>query len=202
MPQFRGSDGFGADFERAGYGEWGKKMQDDLSDAVAFFVDKHMIDSSRVCIVGGSYGGYAALAGGAFTPDLYKCVVSIAGISDLDSFKHWLTLERGKSSATIEYWKRQIGGGDYSSIGAKAVSPEKFADRFEAATLLLHGTDDSTVTIDQSREMYKALKHAGKKVEFVELKNEDHHLSHGDTRLKAIQATVKFVNQYIGGRSS
>ena len=198
MPQFRGSDGFGAEFENAGHGEWGKKMQDDLSDAVKFFYDKKMIDPKRVCIVGGSYGGYAALAGGAFTPTLYKCVVSIAGVSDLNSFEHWVSEERGKSSASVSYWKRQIGGGDYSRIGAKAMSPVNSADLFQAATLLLHGRNDNVVPYSQSQEMYKALKRAHKKVEFVELKGEDHHLSFGETRLATLEAIVKFVNDNIG----
>src|SRR5690606_351827 len=80
QPQYRGSSGFGRQHVLAGHGEWGKKMQDDLPDAIAALSDTGLIDPTRVCIVGASYGGYAALAGGAFTPELYKCVVSINGI--------------------------------------------------------------------------------------------------------------------------
>src|SRR4029077_2261187 len=83
QPNFRGSDGFGRKFAESGYGEWGRKMQDDLTDAVKALVNLGTVDPARVCIVGASYGGYAALAGAALTPDVYKCAVSISGISDL-----------------------------------------------------------------------------------------------------------------------
>lgn len=83
QPQFRGSSGFGRAHARAGYGQWGKLMQHDVSDAVAWATKEGMIDPSRVCIVGASYGGYAALAGLTLTPELYRCAVSVAGVSDL-----------------------------------------------------------------------------------------------------------------------
>ena len=83
QPQFRGSTGFGADHQAAGDGEWGRKMQDDLDDGVAFLVGQEIVDPERICIVGSSYGGYAALAAGAFSPDLYSCHVSINGVSDI-----------------------------------------------------------------------------------------------------------------------
>jgi dipeptidyl aminopeptidase/acylaminoacyl peptidase len=84
QPQFRGSTGFGLDHRAAGKGEWGRKMQSDLSDGIAALVEKGYVDPARVCIVGMSYGGYAALAGGAFQPDLWRCVVSINGVADLN----------------------------------------------------------------------------------------------------------------------
>jgi dipeptidyl aminopeptidase/acylaminoacyl peptidase len=83
QPNFRGSTGYGAAFLRAGYGEWGRKMQSDISDGLAFLVDAGIADPGRACIVGASYGGYAALAGVTLQKGLYRCAVSVAGISDL-----------------------------------------------------------------------------------------------------------------------
>lgn len=196
-PQFRGSSGFGAEHERAGAGEWGRKMQSDVSEAVQFFVGKGMVDPKRVCIVGGSYGGYAALAGGAFTPELYKCIVSINGISDLHSFRAWISREAGRSSGALAYWDRQIGGEAYSKDIARERSPAEFAEKFQAPVLLIHGKDDEVVDIRQSEIMEKALKKAKKDVTFVELKGDDHWLSLGTTRLQTLKATVEFINKNI-----
>jgi len=197
MPQFRGSSGLGLDHRMAGYGEWGRKMQDDLSDAVRFFDEKGMIDAERVCIVGGSYGGYAALAGGAFSPELYKCVVSINGIGNLQPFRNWVRTEQGRSSESLAYWEMQIGSDDYSAEDARARSPELAADSFSAPVLLIHSKSDEIVPFSQSRRMYRALEKAGKDVEFVELDGDDHYLSFGETRTKALQATVRFVEENI-----
>ncbi len=197
MPQFRGSSGLGRDHRVAGYGEWGRKMQDDLSDAVRFFGEKGMIDPERVCIVGGSYGGYAALAGGAFSPDLYKCVVSINGIGNLQRFRNWIREEQGRSSEALAYWEMQIGRDDYSPDDARARSPELAADSFSAPVLLIHSESDEIVPISQSEQMYKALKKAGKNVEFVELDGDDHYLSFGETRTKALQATLRFIEENL-----
>jgi dipeptidyl aminopeptidase/acylaminoacyl peptidase len=198
-PQFRGSSGFGAEHELAGRGEWGKKMQDDLSDALNFLVGKGIVDPKRVCIVGSSYGGYAALAGGAYTPELYKCVVAINGVTELHAFKSWVAEERGRSSSSVEYWEDQFGGEEYTKAGAREASPAASAETFTAPVLLIHGKNDKVVPISQSELMYKALKKAKKSVEIIKLDGEDHHLSEGATRLQTLDASIKFVNQYIGG---
>src|SRR5262249_34265217 len=83
QPNFRGSGGYGKAFAEAGHRQWGRRMQDDVTDGVKALIADGTADPSRICIVGASYGGYAALAGGAFTPDLYKCVIAIAGVSDI-----------------------------------------------------------------------------------------------------------------------
>lgn len=198
QPQFRGSDGFGLEHEKAGHGEWGKKMQDDLTDAVNFFVKKGTIDPNRICIVGASYGGYAALAGGAFTPDLYKCVVSIAGIGDLKSMLAWDKSEHGKDSWIVTYMEQQFTNGEADTQAMAAVSPEGFAENFKAPVLLIHGVEDKRVPFKQSEQMNKALKKAKKPVTLIELKGEDHHLSNSETRLQTLEEMVKFVNTYIG----
>ncbi|MCJ7591997.1 MAG: alpha/beta fold hydrolase [Woeseiaceae bacterium] len=197
MPQFRGSSGLGSSHQTAGYGEWGRKMQDDLSDAVRFFEEKGIIDPDRVCIVGGSYGGYAALAGGAFSPKLFKCVVSINGIGDLERFRNWVRAERGRASEALAYWEMQIGRDDYSPEDARARSPEFAADNYLAPVLLIHSKSDEIVPISQSERMYRALERAGKEVEFIQLDGDDHYLSFGETRTQALKATLRFIEENL-----
>lgn len=197
MPQFRGSSGLGSDHKTAGHGEWGRKMQDDLSDAVRFFDEKGIIDPDRVCIVGGSYGGYAALAGGAFSPELYKCVVSINGIGNLERFRNWVRRERGRSSEALAYWDMQIGRDHYSPEDARTRSPEFSADNFLAPVLLIHSQSDEIVPVSQSERMHRALERAGKEVEFIQLDGDDHYLSSGETRTQALKATIRFIEENL-----
>lgn len=197
QPQFRGSDGFGQSHIKAGHGEWGKKMQDDLTDAVNFFSSKGYIDSKRVCIVGGSYGGYAALAGGAFTPEIYRCVVSINGVSNLNDMLYWSKSKAGKDSWIVDYWKTQFADGNADKKTLNAISPEQFADRFIAPTLLIHAEDDKRVPFTQSADMYSSLKSNKKSVELIKLKGDNHHLLESETRLQALEATVNFVNKHL-----
>lgn len=196
QPQFRGSVGFGLKHQAAGYGEWGRKALHDLDDAIGFFVEQNLIDPKRVCIVGASYGGYSALAAGAFSSDLYKCVVSINGIGNLPDMLARTRDESGRKSTALAYWEAQIMGfGEKDDSVAKQRSPQLAAANFTAPVLLIHSQKDETVHPRQSITMYRALKDAGKKVERLELADEDHYLSKGATRLQAIQAIVDFVNK-------
>ncbi len=188
---FRGSAGFGPALLEAGYGQWGRKMQTDLSDGVADLAGKGVIDPKRVCIVGGSYGGYAALAGPTLDPGVYRCAVSVAGVADL---RRQVIFSREHGGMIAErYWTRFMGAEDPGDPVLSKYSPVKLADAANIPILLIHGTDDTVVPIDQSREMADALKHAGKPVEFVELKSDDHWLSRGATRLQMLQATMAFL---------
>lgn len=197
QPQYRGSEGFGQEHAVAGFGEWGGKMQDDLTDTLKFFVGNGMVDPDRVCIVGSSYGGYAALAGGAFTPDLYRCVVAINGIGNLKDFLAWVREERGRSSGVLAYWKMQIGGKEYTPEESISRSPELNAEHFKAPTLLIYSSDDENVPPIQSKRMAKVLHKKGRSVETVELEGDDHYMSESATRLKALQATIEFVNKHL-----
>lgn len=197
QPQFRGSSGFGRAHAVAGYGEWGQKMQDDLTDAVKFFADKGFINPEKVCIVGASYGGYAALAGGAFTPDIYKCVVSINGIGHIGDMLYWDKQQNGKDSWIVTYMEKQFGKGDIDKAKLAKISPEEFASSFKAPVLLIHSEDDKRVPFSQSKSMYSALKSKNKSVELIELEGDNHYLLESKTRLQALEATVKFVNQHL-----
>jgi dipeptidyl aminopeptidase/acylaminoacyl peptidase len=195
QPQFRGSTGFGDAFRRAGYRQWGGLMQDDVTDGVRHFIADGTADPTRICIVGASYGGYAALAGGAFTPDVYACVASIAGVSDLPTMLVDSKRSHGEDSDTIAYWKDHIGSPSNPEVAAK--SPARFAANFRVPVLLLHGVDDSVVPIAQSERMAKALERVGKPVTFIKLPGEDHWLSRGETRLQVLQELEKFLAQYL-----
>ena len=189
---YRGSDGFGWDFLAAGFGEWGRRMQTDLSDGVRWLATQGLIDPARVCIVGGSYGGYAALAGAALDPGVYRCAVAVAGVSDprgfLDRDK---ALEGAQGAFEQRYWLRYMG--PYERLGD--ISPASHADKVTIPILLIHGKDDTVVPYDQSVEMADALRRAGKPVDFVTLNHEDHWLSHGDTRLQMLQAVDAFLEK-------
>ncbi len=197
QPNFRGSDGFGKDFRDAGRGEWGRKMQDDVTDGVKALIKAGIADPERVCIVGASYGGYSALAGGAFTPDLYKCVVAIAPVTDLTAFLKDRKYEYGSNHPVISYWSDLIGDSEEERQKIKQISPVNSAEAFNAPVLLIHGKDDEVVPLDQSTAMERALKKAGKDVKLVKLKGEDHYLSVGDTRLETLKLMDAFVREHL-----
>ncbi|MFD1217294.1 alpha/beta hydrolase family protein [Microbulbifer celer] len=197
QPQFRGSSGFGLDHELAGRGEWGGKMQDDVTDSVNVLVKQGIIDPERVCIVGASYGGYAALAGGAFTPDLYRCVVSINGVADLEEMLKYEEREYGDDHWVVAYWQNNYAKGEVTDELLNAVSPALHAENFQAPVLLIHGEDDQNVPFRQSKIMYKKLRRADKAVELLELEGETHNLMRGETRLQTVEAMVSFVDKYL-----
>ena len=191
QPNFRGSS-VTMSHTSAGFGEWGRKMQTDLSDGVRYLVKQGMVDPQRVCIVGASYGGYAALAGVTLDPGVYRCAVSVAGISDL---KHMLQ-ESSSDSSERRFWDRYMGVTGPSDPVLQQISPIKHVDAINVPVLLIHGRDDTVVTFDQSRDMYDAMKHAGKDVQMVTLKKEDHWLSRSETRLEMLQASVGFLRTH------
>jgi pimeloyl-ACP methyl ester carboxylesterase len=197
QPNFRGSEGFGQAFEDAGDGEWGGEMQDDITDGINALVTAGMIDPDRVCIVGSSYGGYAALAGAVFTPELYKCVIAIAPVSDLNRMLRDERRDRGRHHWVISYWERAMADGDARQSKLRSISPVRFAENVTAPILLLHGDDDTVVPYSQSSVMKRALEQAGKQVELVKLKGEDHWLSVADTRLQTLREIDRFIAQHL-----
>lgn len=171
-PNFRGSSGYGRAFAEAGYGEWGGKMQDDLSDAVAHLASTGVADPQRVCIMGFSYGGYAALAGAAFTPDMYRCAISIAGVSDLiEQSRHVI---REGDDDEDDYIRRSIGDPRADRERLTARSPALHAADIHIPVLLLHGDQDWIVPVEHSRRMERALRRAGRDVRYVEVEGEGH----------------------------
>ena len=177
QPQFRGSGGFGRSFQEAGRREWGQRMQDDVTDGVRALIAADRVDPQRICIVGASYGGYVALAGAAFTPDLYQCAVSIAGVSDLELTLRAEAADVGSRSAVFDYWTRSIGDPSADKEMLERFSPRRHAEEVRVPILLIHGEDDEIVPIAQSEAMRIALRDADKDVRFVRLAESGHSYS-------------------------
>ena len=192
QPNFRGSTSGSDAFRMAGYGEWGRKMQSDISDGLAELVRQGIVDPKRVCIIGGSYGGYAALAGVTLQKGFYRCSVSYAGIGDVSRLISTDLRESGNDQMLIRVFRKELGSGR----DLQQVSPIKFVDRTDAPVLLIHGADDTVVPLAQSSAMAGALKRAGKPVEFIKLTGEDHWLSTSETRLQMLKASVEFVEKH------
>ena len=173
QPNFRGSSGYGRKYAQAGYGQWGGKMDDDITDGVLQLIKSGQVDKDRICIFGASFGGYAALYGGARTPELYKCVASFAGVADLNALVNWEHGAKGHEGR-YHYAARSIG--DPSREGARltAASPVTYAVGYKPPVLLIHGADDESVPVAQSRMMQAALSKAGKDVRLVVYPHEGH----------------------------
>ena len=188
QPNYRGSTGFGDDFRKKGDGEWGLKMQDDLNDAVTELAKRGIADPKRVCMVGGSYGGYAAMRAAQRDGALYRCAVSFAGVSDLGHL--------------ARYDSRSLYGRTYKAALKRkapdfpAVSPINFPEQFSAPLLLVHGKKDLRVPVKQSREMAEKLKKSGKTVRYVEQPLGDHNLSREADRLQFLQELEAFLKQH------
>jgi dipeptidyl aminopeptidase/acylaminoacyl peptidase len=193
---YRGSEGFGRPFLEAGFGEWGRKMQTDLSDGVRYLTARGTIDSKRVCIVGASYGGYAALAGATLDPGVYRCAVDVSGPAELARFINWGKAKAGDDGvAGQRYWMRYMGVSTLNDPHLADISPADQAAKSTIPVLIIHGKDDTVVPFEQSQMMADALAKAGKPYQLVVLKHEDHWLSSGDTRLQMLQATMDFLQK-------
>jgi len=177
---------------RAGFGQWGLKMQTDISDGFAELVKRGIVDPKRACIMGASYGGYAALAGVTLQHGLYRCSVDVAGISDIGELFSSEYNGRGREGMLRRSLDEELG----PRSGWSAVSPRNFAARADAPILLIHGRDDTVVPFRQTDQMADALKDAGKTYKFVVLKHEDHWLSSADTRLQMLQEALEWVQKY------
>jgi dipeptidyl aminopeptidase/acylaminoacyl peptidase len=192
QPNFRGSTNRDDAFRRSGYGEWGRKMQTDISDGLADLARKGIVDPKRACIMGASYGGFAALAGVTLQQGLYRCAVAVAPVSDLGDLYQTRTAESGDSRMTWRSLRESLG----QPSTFAAVSPRRHAAQADAPILLIHGKDDTVVDFQQSTAMASALRAAGKPHELVVLREEDHWLSRSATRKQMLEATLRFVQQH------
>jgi dipeptidyl aminopeptidase/acylaminoacyl peptidase len=196
QPQFRGSTGFGKAFEEAGFRELGGRMQDDVTDGIEALAKQGIIEPRSVCIVGAGYGGFSALVGAAFTPDRYRCAVSISGISDLR------TLSRDQVPALHRYisnaqsfWAKRIGVPDDPALGAR--SPISAVDRISVPILLIYGENDTIVPHSQSEEMAKALRKHGKAVTVVTLEDENDWQARSESRTRVLTALDAFLRENL-----
>lgn len=192
-PQFRGSTGFGRAFEEAGRKEWGGKIQTDLLDGIAYLAGQGVIDPSRVCIVGSTFGGYAALAGATLHPDAYRCAASINGISDLPSVLGETVERAGRDSGALRYWKQVMGDSAADGPLLEATSPARQVTDATPPVLLIVSDKDTTVNPAQSVRMRTALEEAGRPVKYVTLENDDHYLFTSAARTKMLEVVGDFL---------
>jgi dipeptidyl aminopeptidase/acylaminoacyl peptidase len=188
---YRGSTGYGYEWFDSGRKGWGDGvMQTDVEDGATALVKNGIVDPRRICIMGGSYGGYAALAGATLTPDLYACAVSVNGVSDPeDMLKE--AQKGGRHSMVAEWWSSSMGADDMDHL--RKISPIRHADVVHVPILLLHGVDDTVVPVEQTRSMNAKLVRAKKNVRYVELKGDDHWLSSASTRTQVLQEIETFL---------
>lgn len=197
QPQFRGSTGFGKAHWEAGLGEWGRGMQDDLTDAVAFLSKAGVSDPERVCIVGASYGGYAALAGAAFTPKLYRCAASINGVSDLTSMMDYERDEHGDNHWVVDHFSRSMARDYFTPERIAAYSPANFATEVQMPVLLIHGEDDKVVPLQQAELMRDRLEKAGKPVAFQKIGDTGHNLGTPEAERQMLESLLAFLDEHL-----
>lgn len=193
-PNYRGSGGYGLGFETAGYRHWGDTMQDDLADAVNWAIKQGVADPARVCIVGASYGGYAALMSVERFPDMYKCAVGYDGVYDLPMLKTRKSdIARFAAGRAME---DSFLGDDHKQL--VAFSPAFHADRIKAAVFLLHGGRDERAPVAGYEEMVHAIRKHGTPLETLYERNEGHGFYKPAHRAKAWTDILAFLNKYIG----
>lgn len=188
-PNFRGSEGYGFEFAQSQMRSWGLSMQDDLSDAAKWLADKNIALKEKICIVGASYGGYAAAMAAVKTPDLFQCAISFAGVTDLKKL-----VSNSRRYLNSKFVKNQIGD---DSDDLEKRSPAYNANKMNIPMLFIHGEDDRVVDVNHSRAMVKALQDLNKSVEYIELKNGDHYLSIQRNRHITFNAMDAFLKQYL-----
>jgi prolyl oligopeptidase PreP (S9A serine peptidase family) len=195
---FRGSSGYGRAWTEAGYQEWGGRMQDDLTDGIGALFAAGRADRARICIVGASYGGYAALYGGAVQPDLYRCVVSIAGVADLPSLLAHERDAKGPQSGEFEYARAVIGDPVTDHDRLSRTSPLTYAASYRPAVLLLHGERDRSVPLSQSKAMAAALAAAGHPARLIVMPGEGHADWSPAHEAEALGAITDFLKTNLG----
>jgi dipeptidyl aminopeptidase/acylaminoacyl peptidase len=188
-PNFRGSTGYGYEFAQSQMKGWGLTMQDDLTDAANWLVDQKIAKPDSMCIVGASYGGYAAAMAAVKTPDLFKCAISFAGVTNLKRLVY-----RSRRYTNSKFVKNQIGD---DSDDLEARSPFYQAKKVKIPMLFLHGEDDRVVDVEQSRMMVDELQDLDKSVEYVEFENGDHYLSIQRNRHAAFKAMDVFLKKHL-----
>jgi dipeptidyl aminopeptidase/acylaminoacyl peptidase len=194
---YRGSTGYGKAFVNAGDREWGAKMHDDLIDAVGYVVEQGWADRDRIAIYGGSYGGYAALVGAAFTPDLFRCAVDIVGPSNLQTLLE--TIPPYWAPAKAQLYKR-VGNPETDREFLWSRSPLSRARDIRIPLLIAQGANDPRVKQAESEQIVAALAEAGIDYEYMLFPDEGHGFAKPANRIKFYAAAERFLAKYLGGR--
>ncbi|WP_416878512.1 alpha/beta hydrolase family protein [Litorimonas sp.] len=190
---FRGSEGFGQAFEKAGRENW-IIMQEDVEDGTKWLIEKGYADPDRICIAGWSYGGYASLMGAAKNPELYQCSIAMAALTDIRAhINDQRDYRFGEQSA-----ERFIGAGFESKDDIKANSPVKIAEDMTVPLFLAHGELDQQVNFNQFKRMKRALKDSSAEVTYMEFEDEDHYLSNEENRQDFFKGLEEFLKENLG----
>ncbi len=194
---FRGSTGYGKHFLNAGDREWGGKMHDDLVDAVRWAVDEGIADPTRIAIYGGSYGGYAALVGATFTPELFRCAVAIVGPSNLITFintipPYW--------SSYLETLHRRVGHPERDADMLRARSPLSHVERIQIPMLIAQGANDPRVKQAESEQIVAAMREKGIEYEYLLFPDEGHGFAKPENRLTFYAHAERFLAKHLRGR--
>jgi dipeptidyl aminopeptidase/acylaminoacyl peptidase len=196
---FRGSTGYGRAFWEASFREWGRKMQDDVTDGVQWLIRQGIADPARIAIYGGSYGGYATLAGLAFTPDLYAAGIDYVGVSNLLTFM----------KSIPPYWKpmlamlqEMVGDMEKDEAFLREASPVFSADRIKAPLLIAQGAKDPRVVKSESDQMVEAMRKRGVEVEYIVKDNEGHGFHNEENRFEFYEAMERFLDRHLGPATS
>jgi dipeptidyl aminopeptidase/acylaminoacyl peptidase len=156
-----------------------------------------MVDAARVCIAGGSYGGYAALAGASLTPTRYACAISVNGLSDPENL--FIETHFDQRSMYAKWWRRSMGD---NLKDVRSISPGENVEHVRVPILLIHGNQDSVVPVESSRAYNSKLLRAGKDVRYVELKGDDHWLSSAPTRTLMQREIESFLDKHLGRKAA
>lgn len=191
---FRGSTGYGRRFLEASYKQWGLKMQDDITEGVEWLISQGIADPKRIAIYGGSYGGYATLAGICFTPDLYRCAVDYVGVSNLLTFMntippYWRPM--------LEMMHEQVGDPVADREQMEATSPSLHADRIKCPLFIAQGANDPRVNKAESDQMVEALRKRGVTVEYMVKDNEGHGFRNQENRFDFYRAMERFLKENL-----
>lgn len=193
QPNFRGSTGYGRQFVEKGTGQWGRGMQDDLDDGVKWLASRGTIDLKRVCIMGASYGGYAAMWAAVRNPDIYRCAISFAGVSDLPSQLRY-SRESFVAPRYFRDWRDRVRGD--KDFDLQQISPLRQASRISIPLLIAHGTEDHVVPISQSRRIHQALLKLGRAHDYVEYKDEPHGFETAGNGTDFLERVGAFLDKY------
>lgn len=186
---YRGSGGYGMDFEGAGFGEWGAKMQDDLTDATRWAIEQKIAPVDRICIYGVSYGGFAALMGAAREPDLYRCAIGYAGVYDLELMRDSGDIPDARGGRA--YLDRVLGT-DVAKLHAQ--SPVYNAQNIKVPVLLIHGKVDGRADYEHAKRMRAALEKNQKNVAWLALDREGHGVYDEETRREVYERILQFLD--------
>jgi dipeptidyl aminopeptidase/acylaminoacyl peptidase len=192
---FRGTPGLGPDFKAAGYREWGRAMQDDLTDATRWAMAEQIAPAERICIMGIGYGGYAALMGAVREPNLYRCAIGYGGIYDLEFYAKYQDL---RHPITRQLYVDQVLGSDVEEL--KARSPVHNIDRIDIPVLLLHGEGDEDLHVVPAKRLMRALRirrQSRQTVEWMDLGWQTHPVQDEDVRRKVCERILAFLDAHL-----